>query len=185
MIQMRINHSTMKGSASMNDHTIICTFNISTHTFQILNHYCNTVRFFNLQFLRIPNHCGTFCESSHHCDHWNLINQCRNNLTFYGSAMEGTGADQQVSNRFALVTFVEKCNISSHIHTNFQKSCSGRVNSYIFQKNLAVRCQKPCCNKISSRRNISGNFDFPSFKNRLRLYRSSSAFRVNFCPKII
>ena len=89
----------MKGSAAMDDHSVICWLDIGTHTFQPFCYHSDTVGFFYLQFLRVFDHSSSFCESRHHCDHRDLIDQCGDNLALNGSSVETACADQQICSR--------------------------------------------------------------------------------------
>ncbi len=81
---------------------------------------------------------------------------------------EVISAPKEISSRLPFEIFVKKRNISSHGLTDLQNAGPGRIDSHVFQKNLAVWSEQPCCNKISGRRNISGYGDITGFQKRLR-----------------
>ena len=148
VIQMRINGSSMQWFPSMNDHTIICSLYISTHTLQIFNHNCNTVRFFNFEFLCITDNSCSISKSCHNRNHWNFIDQCRNNSSLNCGSLKVAGANQKIGSRFTFCTLIQKGDVSAHIHTHLKHSGSCWIDPDIFQQNFASWSQKSGCDKI-------------------------------------
>ena len=102
----------------MDDHAVLCALDISTHAGKIVNHNCDTVGFFDFEFLCIADDRGSLSKSSHNCDHRNLIDQGRDDAALDDSSLERTGADQKIGSRFTLCTLIEESDISTHIHAD-------------------------------------------------------------------
>ena len=145
----------------MDDHTVLCWLDICTHTAKSFGDDCNTVRFLYLQLCSIADHSGTLCKSSHYSNHRNLIDERGDNRALHCCTVKLTGADQQVCHRLSLLINIQKGDICTHGPAHLQDSISGRINPYIPEKDLAVWSEKPCCNKIGSRGNISRHLDLP------------------------
>ena len=185
MIKIRIDLGTMKWLSSMDDHSVISRLNISSHAFQSFCYHCDTVGFFYLQLLCVPDNSSPLCKSCHYSDHRDFIDQCGDDLTLNSGSVKTACADQQVSGRLTLCTCIQQSNISPHSLAYTKHSVSGWINAYIFKKNLTSGSKKPCCDKVSSRRNISGNFNLASVQHRLRFNRSSCSLGSHICAEII
>ena len=75
------------------------------------------------------------------------------------SSLKRAGADQKIGCRLSLSAFVQKSDISAHIHADLEDSGTGRVDPYILKQDLASRGQKSGCDKVSGRRDITRNLD--------------------------
>ena len=60
VIQMGINDSSRRGLPAVNDHSVICSLNVCAHSFQVIHHNRNPVRFLYLQLLSVPDHGCSF-----------------------------------------------------------------------------------------------------------------------------
>ena len=185
VVEMRVDHCTMERFAAVDDHAVLCALDISTHAGEIVNHNCDTVGFFDFEFLCIADDRGSLSKSSHDCDHRDLIDQSRDDAALNDSSLERAGADQKISCRFALSAFVQKGDISAHIHADFEDSGTGRVDPYILKKDLTSRGQKSGRDKVSSRRDITRNLDFSSLKDRFWLDGSGRSLGGDVSTEII
>src|SRR5699024_1453306 len=79
---------------------------------------------------------------------------------FNSDAVKRTGFYEDICNLFStLCTFIEQCDIASHVLAYFQDSGACRVDPYVFDQYFRIRDNEPCRDKISGGRNVSGHGD--------------------------
>ena len=89
-------------TAAVDDHAVVGWCYINAHGKKSFCSCFDTVSLFDLQFGSIPDDRSSLGESSHHCNHRNLINKRRDNFSANSCTMKRTGADKKVSSRFSI-----------------------------------------------------------------------------------
>ena len=176
MIKVRINLSSMKRFAAVDDHAVVCCLDICSHFLKVLCHNLDTVGFFYTKLSSITDHSGSLCKSSHYSDHRKFVDQGRNDCPLYCGSVERRRADQKICGRLAFFCLVQQGDICPHGFAYTKNTVTGRISSDIFKKDLTVWNKKSGCDKVCGRRNIARNQDFPSVQRRIRFNRSCCSF---------
>ena len=167
--------------SALNDHAVVRAFQGNTHRGEFVYHDNKTVRFFDFQLLRIPDHgCTVRCGGKNRDDR-DFIDQGRDQFALDDSAGKRRRiAHEKVCNRFSAgVLLIQKCDVSTHGAADAEHTVAGRVDADIFQEHLRAWNYQRGGDEVGGGGNISRHTDEISMEIRVRKNRCGQPFGGN------
>ena len=121
--------------SALNDHAVVRAFQGNTHRGEFVYHDIKTVRFFDFQLLRIPDHgCTVRCGGKNRDDR-DFIDQGRDQFALDdGAGKRRRIAHEKVCNRFSAgVLLIQKCDVSTHGAADAEHTVAGRLMPTFFR----------------------------------------------------
>lgn len=167
--------------SALNDHAVVRAFQGNTHRGEFVYHDIKTVRFFDFQLLRIPDHgCTVRCGGKNRDDR-DFIDQGRDQFALDdGAGKRRRIAHEKVCNRFSAgVLLIQKCDVSTHGAADAEHTVAGRVDADIFQEHLRAWNHQRGGDEVGGGGNISRHTDEISMEIRVRQNRCGQPFGGN------
>ena len=181
MVEAAVDLGAVERFSALNDHAVVRAFQGNTHRGEFVYHDIKTVRFFDFQLLRIPDHgCTVRCGGKNRDDR-DFIDQGRDQFALDDSAGKRRRiAHEKVCNRFSAgVLLIQKCDVSTHGAADAEHTVAGRVDADIFQEHLRAWNYQRGGDEVGGGGNISRHTDEISMEIRVRQNRCGQPFGGN------
>ena len=181
MVEAAVDLGAVERFSALNDHAVVRAFQGNTHRGEFVYHDIKTVRFFDFQLLRIPDHgCTVRCGGKNRDDR-DFIDQGRDQFALDDSAGKRRRiAHEKVCNRFSAgVLLIQKCDVSTHGAADAEHTVAGRVDADIFQEHLRAWNYQRGGDEVGGGGNISRHTDEISMEIRVRKNRCGQPFGGN------
>ena len=83
VIQIAVDVRAVERISTVDDHAVFGRNHVCAHGKQSFRCCFDPVGLLHFEFSGIFDHSCSFCESCHYSDHWNLVNESRDDRTFY------------------------------------------------------------------------------------------------------
>ena len=181
VVEAAVDLGAVERFSALNDHAVVRAFQGNTHRGEFVYHDIKTVRFFDFQLLRIPDHgCTVRCGGKNRDDR-DFIDQGRDQFALDDSAGKRRRiAHEKVCNRFSAgVLLIQKCDVSTHGAADAEHTVAGRVDADIFQEHLRAWNYQRGGDEVGGGGNISRHTDEISMEIRVRQNRCGQPFGGN------
>ena len=127
----------MQHSRPDNGHPVITFSHCCTQRGQPLDHCSNPVRLLYPQFRCIFDFGTALCKARCHNQNRDLVYQRGDFFPFYGSGMQVSSIDKDITHRFSCqLADILSNNICTHSLEYMHEACPGGIDAYVFYQDL-------------------------------------------------